>query len=114
MYVRASFSSLYEAAEQADIMRANRRAFPRENMGELAELIVDLTGRKVVCLVHNISQGGAMVESTASILPKRLILNYENKNIRKVSLVIWKDGNLAGLKFIQNETRYLEPSIDVS
>jgi len=103
MYVRASFTSLYEASEQADIMRTNRRAYPRENTGDLAELIVDLTGRKIVCLVHNISDGGAMVESSTTLLPKRLILNYTKKNVRKVCRVVWKEGNLAGLEFITNE-----------
>lgn len=104
MYVRASFTSLYEASEQADVMRANRRAYPRENTGELAELIVDLTGRKIICLVHNISDGGAMVESSATLLPKRLILNYDKKNIKKVCRVVWKEDNLAGLEFIASET----------
>ncbi len=99
MYVRASFTSLYEAAEQADIMRANRRAYPREKTGEMAELIVDLKGSRVACLVHNISDGGAMVESTSGELPKRLILNYKEKNIQSVCKVVWSCGNLAGLKF---------------
>ncbi len=104
MYVRASFTSLYEASEQADIMRANRRAFPRENTGELAELILDLTGRKIVCLVHNISDGGAMVESSSMPLPKRLILNYASKEIRKVCRLAWSDGNMAGLEFVTNQS----------
>lgn len=100
MYVRASFTSLYEASEKADIMRANRRAYPRENTTDLAELIVDLTGRKIICLVHNISDGGAMVESSATLLPKRLILNYKKKNIHKACRVKWTKGNMAGLEFV--------------
>ncbi len=100
MPVRSSFTPLYPATSQADVMRTNRRYHPRENMGELAELIVDLTGRKIVCLVHNISDGGAMIESSANILPKRVILNYQDKYIRKVCRVVWLDGNFAGLEFI--------------
>ncbi len=75
MYVRASFTSLYQASSQADAMRSNRRDHPRENTGELAELIIDLTGRTIACLVHNISDGGAMVETSVNLLPKRVILN---------------------------------------
>lgn len=100
MYVRASFPSLYEALEKADAMQANRRTYPRENTADLAELIIDLTGRKIVCLVHNISEGGAMVESSASVLPKRLILNYNIKNIRKACRVKWIKDNMAGLEFV--------------
>lgn len=100
MYVRASFTSLYEASEKADVMRSNRRNYPRENMADLAELIVDLTGRKIICLVHNISDGGAMVESSATLLPKRLILNCKKKNIHKACRVKWTKGNMAGLEFV--------------
>lgn len=101
MYVRASFTSLYEAAEQADIMRANRRSHPREKTGELAELIVDLNGSKVACLVHNVSDGGVMIESSSGELPKRLILNYKDKNIHSPCKVVWSCGSLAGLEFEQ-------------
>lgn len=100
MYIRASFPSLYEALEKADAMQANRRAHPRENTGDLAELIIDLTGRKIICLVHNISEGGAKVECSASRLPKRLILNYNAKNIRKACRVKWTKDNMAGLEFV--------------
>ncbi len=100
MYVRASFSSLYEANQNADIMRSNRRSTPRELTKELAELIVDLNGRKITCLVHNISDGGAMIESSSGYLPKRLILNYPDKDIRAVCRLAWMKGNLAGLEFI--------------
>lgn len=100
MYVRASFTSLYEAETQAAVMRNNRRAHSRKNTGELAEIIIDLKGRKVVCLVRNISEGGAMIESSVPELPKRVILNYKAQNIRKVCKVVWSTGNLAGLQFI--------------
>lgn len=100
MYIRASFLSLYAALENADSMQANRRAFPRETTVDLAELIIDLTGRKIVCLVHNVSEGGAMVETSASLLPKRLILNYESKDLRKSCHVKWIKGNMAGLEFV--------------
>jgi len=100
MYVRASFPSLYEASENADAMQANRRAFPRENTSDLAELIIDLTGRKIICMVHNISEGGAMVETSTAHLPTRLILNYKVKNIHKACRVKWIKDNMAGLQFV--------------
>jgi len=100
MYVRASFTSLYEASEKAKAMRSNRRVYPRENAVDLAELIVDLTGRKIICLVHNISDGGAMIESSATFLPKRLILNCKKQNLHKACRVKWTKGNMAGLEFV--------------
>lgn len=100
MYVRASFPFLYEASENADAMQANRRAFPRQNTSDLAELIIDLTGRKIICMVHNISEGGAKVETSTTHLPARLILNYNVKNIHKACRVVWIQGNMAGLEFV--------------
>lgn len=100
MTLSAPFSTLKEAADNTDDMWSNRRSFSRENTGELAELIVDVTGRRIVCLVHNISNGGVMVESSATTLPKRVILNYKEKDTRRVCKVVWCKRNLAGLQFV--------------
>jgi len=100
MYVRTSFSSLYEAQTEADATNGNRRLHPREKTGELAEIVVDVTGRKIACLVHNISDGGAMIESSCDTLPKRFVLSYPVRNLHKVCHVVWSCGSLRGLEFI--------------
>ena len=100
MYVRASFSSLYESHQDIDSDQVNRRSFEREDQYELAELVIDLKGRKVACLIHNLSAGGAMVETTMTTLPKHFILNYPAKDIRRTCRVIWVDSNLVGLEFV--------------
>ncbi len=100
MYVRASFLSLFTAAKHADSIRENRRLSPREETAELAELVVDLTGRRITCIVHNISEGGAMVEACANPLPERTTLICKNWDINKSCRVVWSDGKLSGLEFV--------------
>lgn len=102
MYVRASFSCLYEANNHASFSGNNRRVYPREKTQELAELILDLKGRKVACLVHDISDGGVKIESSSNSLPTRFILNYPEKNIRSICRVAWKRDMLFGLEFVKH------------
>jgi hypothetical protein len=103
MYVRASFTSLFTAAKRADNLRENRRKFSREDTGEMAEIIVDLTGHTIECVVHNISDGGAMIEACINPLPERPILNYKKRGIRKLFRVVWSDGINSGIEFIRDE-----------
>ena len=100
MYVRASFSSLHETQQDKSQSDLNRRQWPREKTDELAELIIDLNGRKVACLVKNISKGGAMIETSMTTLPKHLILDYPAKNIHRACRAKWMLGNKLGLEFI--------------
>lgn len=100
MYVRASFSSLYKTQQEVDADQINRRFYEREDQHQLAELVIDLKGRKVACLIHNLSQSGAMVETTTTILPKHFILNYPTKDIRRTCRVVWAEDNLIGLEFV--------------
>jgi len=100
MYVRASFSSLFEAQIKTDAVSRNRRASTRKKTCELAEIVVDLKGRRIACLVHNVSDGGAMIESSCDTLPKRFVLAYPARNIHKVCHVVWSCGALRGLEFV--------------
>ena len=78
----------------------NRRVHQRFKRCDLAEIIIHLEGRVITCLVHNISEGGAMIESSTRELPKRFILNYQKENTRKICRVVWSCGNLSGLAFL--------------
>lgn len=100
MYVRASFASLHETHNLSDQAYKNRRRWPREKTDELAEIIIDLNGRKVACLVKNISKGGAMIETSMTTLPKHIILDYPAKKIHRACRAKWMLGNKVGLEFI--------------
>lgn len=91
-------SSLIVAAE------ADRRIAPRRQTRYISELIIDINGTAISCMVHNISKTGAMIETSSRNLPNRLILSCEAEKIRRVAKVVWSCGALAGVQFIGSET----------
>ena len=78
-----------------------RRSSDRMVVNDLAEMLVDINGTVKTCLVHNLSETGAMVEFSFHKIPKRVVLVNQKRNLRIVCNVVWHCGELAGLEFIR-------------
>lgn len=82
----------------------DRRIAPRKRTEDLSSLVVDLGGRRVTCLVHNISETGAMIQTSLRELPKRFILDNPSEGIRRTCRVVWTKGDLIGIEFLKSAT----------
>lgn len=83
----------------SDSRHDERRRAERHAARDLCEIIVDRSGYAVPCLVHNISDTGALIESNDKSLPDRFILTNYTRGERVVCRVAWRKGSLLGVRF---------------
>ena len=76
-----------------------RRISNRASTHDFSEAQNRETERIITCMVHNLSDGGAMVESSTN-LPSRFVLDTPNQSIRRLCRVVWNCGNLTGVEFV--------------
>ncbi|MCF6320168.1 MAG: PilZ domain-containing protein [Rhizobiaceae bacterium] len=75
-----------------------KRASRRRPANDLSQILFG--NQAIGCLVHNISDEGAMIEVSTSQVPDRFILlNYKSAN-RMVCEVVWRDHLRIGVKFV--------------
>jgi hypothetical protein len=79
---------------------ADRRSSRREPAADISEILVDGGRYAIACMVHNISQNGAMLEAGSSDVPDRFILNNHRRRTRVVCQVAWRCGRLIGVRFL--------------
>ena len=76
----------------------NKRASPRYPANDLAQILFD--NHILGCLIHNISNEGAMIEVSTSRVPDRFILaNFRTKQ-RMACTVVWRDHLRIGVRFV--------------
>ncbi len=79
---------------------SDRRIAPRKPTEDLSSIVVDIDGRKITCMVHNISATGAMIQTSIRDLPRRFILDNPNEGIRRACRVVWSKDDLTGIEFL--------------
>ena len=104
-----SWSSVSGTTETARIefitpIADDRRRSPREEARDLSSLTLNVNDRPVTCLVHNISETGAMIETSVRDLPARFILDNPTKKLRVLCRVVWSCKGLTGVEFIKMDT----------
>ncbi len=75
------------------------RRFQIEN---LSELVLDINGRTISCMVRNISETGAMIESSSNELPNCFVLSIPEQNLRVLCRKVWEQENRIGVAFLKN------------
>jgi hypothetical protein len=68
-------------------------------VNDLSEILVAGSRVPVTCLVRNLSQGGALIESALANLPDRFILTNHTRSKRMVCEVAWRKGRTIGVRF---------------
>ena len=81
------------------VSNSERRTAPRKKTEDLSSIVVNVNGRIITCMVHNISETGAMIQTSTRELPQRFILDNPNEGIRRACRVIWSKGDLTGVEF---------------
>ncbi len=80
--------------------RNDRRDSAREPASDLSEISVDPNEVPLTCLIRNISEKGAMIETSLRNPAKRFILTNHVRHTRMVCEVVWRKGNLMGVRFM--------------
>ena len=91
----------FDAETASKTNEDERRIVPRKQTEDLSSIVVSIDGRTITCLVHNISETGAMVQTSVRDLPQRFVLDNPNEGIRRVCRVIWVDGDMTGVEFVK-------------
>ena len=85
------------------IGRTERRGARRQQVNELASLNTKVNAPPITCLVHNLSDTGAMIETSVKELPQRFILDNPTRNMRTLCRVVWSCQGLTGVEFIKSD-----------
>ena len=95
---RPSAPDFQQAANQTQSSHEKRR-FARIPARDISEIF--LTGSRVplACMVHNLSEHGAMIETSEPDLPQRFILTNHARRNRMVCEVAGRSGKLLGVRF---------------
>lgn len=78
----------------------DRRTATRKPTKDLSSLKVGMKGPTITCMVHNVSETGALIETSTRELPERFILDNPDQGIRKLCRVVWSYGQLTGVEFL--------------
>jgi len=79
----------------------DRRIAYRKTTEDLSSIVVNIDGRKITCLVHNVSDTGAMIQTSIRDLPARFILDNPSEGIRRACKVVWSEGDMTGIEFVR-------------
>lgn len=78
-------------------LESNKRKSARRFVNDLAQ--INFGNQMVGCLVHNLSDEGAMIEVSTSQVPDRFILKNFRTKKRVICEVVWRDHLRFGVKF---------------
>ena len=76
-----------------------KRRFARLPARDLSEIFLPGSRVPLTCMVHNLSEHGAMIETSTPDLPQRFILTNHARRNRMVCEVAWRSGRLLGVRF---------------
>lgn len=78
-------------------LKNNKRKSARRFVNDLSQIVFG--NQMIGCLVHNLSDEGAMIEVSTSQVPDRFILmNFRTKK-RVICQVVWRDHLKIGVKY---------------
>ena len=87
---------------------SEKRLSARKPTQDLSNLKLGVHGQSVTCMVHNISETGALLETSIRDLPDRFILENPNENLRKLCRIVWSCGELTGVEFVNSSSATAE------
>ncbi len=95
-----------QAHDNAPLPPSNdRRRAMREPANDLAEIAFAGSRRRITCLVHNLSAGGALLEVSDPGLPPRFILTNHIRGQKTICEIVWQAGKMVGVHFLTSSTR---------
>ena len=100
MNTRHTASHPWNADTAGYPIQVERREAPRTPTNELSEMVIDIGGETRTCLVHNISETGAMIETSMQNLPRRFVLMRPSPQKPKLCRIVWQSTSFAGVEFL--------------
>jgi len=94
-----------QSGDESSASLHNRRGSPRIPARDLCEILTDGLRYAMSCMAHNISDTGALLETSLSGVPDRFILVNHAKNTRTVCQVVWRCGRMVGVRFTRPPRR---------
>ena len=83
-----------------------RRRSTRVPVNDLSEILNEKGKSVCGCVVHNLSETGAMLEVSHQDLPKRFVLANRKKNTKAACSIVWQCGGLVGVEFLTEPRSY--------
>ena len=83
-----------------------RRRSERVPVNDLSEILNEKGKSVCGCVVHNLSETGAMLEVSQQDLPKRFVLANRKKNTKAACSIVWQCGGLVGVEFLTEPRSY--------
>ena len=77
-----------------------RRAHERIPVRDLCEMVMTGSGLSRICMVHNLTAFGAMIETSAQDLPQTFLLVEPGRSFRANCRIVWRKGQFIGVEFI--------------
>ena len=83
-----------------DTGAADQREQPRSHAQDLSEIILDSRRHGHACMIRDISELGARLETSCGELPKRFILANYTRRTKTLCRLVWRDGQHLGVHFL--------------
>lgn len=83
-------------------LESERRRSRRFRIENLSELVLDVNGRTITCVIHDISETGALLETSTGNLPNCFVLNAPDQSLRVLCRKVRTWNNLTGVEFLRN------------
>jgi len=81
-------------------MEGDRRKTERSDANKTARIIHQNLTRVAECIVRNENADGVLLELPHNaVVPMVFYLDISADNMRRPAKVVWRDGNLAGIRF---------------
>jgi hypothetical protein len=98
--VQAITTTTQESHATAAESSADQRRAMRSQAHDLSEIILDGRTQGAACMIHNISQSGALLEVSCGELPKRFVLANYTKKTKTLCRQVWRDNRMMGVNFL--------------
>lgn len=85
---------------------AEQRRAMRSQVHDLSEIILDGRTQGAACMIHNISQSGALLEVSCGELPKRFVLANYTKKTKTLCRQVWRDNRMMGVNFLTSPRHF--------
>ncbi|MEZ5872738.1 MAG: PilZ domain-containing protein [Nitratireductor sp.] len=87
------------AGARQNMDNREKRRFARIPARDISEIFLPGSRVPLTCMVHNLSEHGAMLETSEPNLPDRFILTNHARRNRMVCEVAWRSGTRLGVRF---------------
>ena len=78
----------------------------RSEAHDISEIILDGRKQGIACMIHNISESGALLEVSCGELPKRFILANYTKSTKTLCRQVWRNKRMMGVNFLSSPRHF--------